>query len=454
MTEGSKNEPDYSPVYYPKNINEDILISEEPAVLTTSNGKIPGQCKIVLKSLPITRLGFFIDLDITDIKFIFGDPLENIKELHLPERNLHVPGFPIAFGGNLGKNNKASITWCLKNEPLVIKGNHDTHLSEVIFHINNLKDFYSLGKDYVHKTNAGGLTALFCANFLWRDWDIEIRSLPQTSDIMNDLKANGGSGLTHVGILRKRDNSTFESKHAENIIMGLRFMLSFAKGAWCTPALLVGFDEHNQKKWESLISPDSGYNFPQTWFDIHHVEQLEILFPKFMDKWVDDSWNETIRSAIYWYLKACDSHNGIDLGIILIQAAIERLAYEYAVNQKKLLTLKGFKDLWASDKFRLLFSSIDIPLDIHMSLRNMIEAKTRLKWLDAPQAFTEVRNSLVHPDHKRGGELQDIYYETWKMGLWYLELAILRLCGYDHTYSNRLTSKMIGDIEKVPWDKG
>jgi len=55
-----KKEPHYFPVYYPKNINEDILISEEPAVLTTSNGKIPGKCKVVLKAFPLLSSDFLL----------------------------------------------------------------------------------------------------------------------------------------------------------------------------------------------------------------------------------------------------------------------------------------------------------------------------------------------------------------------------------------------------------
>ena len=83
-----------------------------------------------------------------------------------------------------------------------------------------------------------------------------------------------------------------------------------------------------------------------------------------MGRWENEAWCEALKEIIYWYQNANHSSRGIDAGIILTQAAIERLSYEYSVKDKRLLTVKGFKDLWASDKFRLLFSSLRIPLEI------------------------------------------------------------------------------------------
>ncbi|MBN1546320.1 MAG: hypothetical protein JW902_06645 [Syntrophaceae bacterium] len=449
-----KREPEFFPVYYPKEINEDILISEEPSELSTPDGNIQGTCKIVLKCLPRASFRFYIDADIGNVPFPIGDPLENIKTLFLPERNLDVPGFSIEFNASSGFENKATITWALKAEPFIAAGNGETLLSEVIFHIFNFTDFINFNRFYRETNEKGGWTRINYIKLVWQDWEIEIRSLPQTSKINKDLKSSGGCGLTHVGFLRKLDKSSFEAKHAENILMGLRFMLSFTSGTWCSPVLPVGYNEKGEKVWEMWTSP-AQYISPQTWFDRHNAQQLENLFPGFMDKWVDDTWHRAIKESIYWYLRACDSYNGIDAGIILIQAAIERLSCEYAVNQKKLLTIYGFKDLWASDKFRLLFSSIDIPLEIPAALESIkIAAKKQsCNWLDSPHAFTEIRNSIVHPEHKNRDDVKALYYEAWSMGLWYLELAILRLCNYEGNYSNRLTSKRVGEVENVPWQK-
>ena len=65
---------------------------------------------------------------------------------------------------------------------------------------------------------------------------------------------------------------------------------------------------------------------------------------------------------------------------------------------------------------------------------------------------TEIRNSLVHPDHSTRGKVSAANFESWKVGLWCLELAILRICGFHGRYSNRLRERMVGETEVVPWD--
>jgi hypothetical protein len=172
-----------------------------------------------------------------------------------------------------------------------------------------------------------------------------------------------------------------------------------------------------------------------------------------MKRLVDDDWREALHEVIYWYLNANFSSRGIDAGIILTQAAIERLSYEYAVKERRFLTAKGFKDLWASDKFRLLFSSLGIPLEIPGETPELqrLAGNSQMKWLDAPHALTEIRNSLVHPEYKRRGQFGSVYYEAWNLGLWCLEMSLLALCGYSGTYGNRLKRRRVGQVEDVPW---
>jgi len=136
----------------------------------------------------------------------------------------------------------------------------------------------------------------------------------------------------------------------------------------------------------------------------------------------------------------------------LTQAAIERLAYEYAVKERQLLSVNGFKDLWASDKFRLLFSSLRIPLEVPQETPKIAKLSKDFNWVDAPHALTEIRNSLVHPEHKKRSQLASAYHEAWDLGLWYLAMGLLAVCEYTGTYGNRLRKpRWMGQIEKVPW---
>ncbi|MDQ3017740.1 MAG: hypothetical protein M3R25_13600, partial [Bacteroidota bacterium] len=101
-----------------------------------------------------------------------------------------------------------------------------------------------------------------------------------------------------------------------------------------------------------------------------------------MKVWANDDWRGALREIIYWYLNANFPFRGNEAGIILTQAAIERLSYEYAVKDKRLVTADGFKNLWASDKFRLLFSYLRIPLDIPLATSELkkLAQNQKMKW--------------------------------------------------------------------------
>lgn len=243
----------------------------------------------------------------------------------------------------------------------------------------------------------------------------------------------------------------FTGKEAADCLNAVRFFLSFAKGGWCEPICAVGFDTSDNHVWESWSSPKESWHVPFTWFDARNGIQLASLFPGFMKRWRNSDWSEALKEVIYWYLNANFSSHGIDAGIILAQAAIERLSFEYTVKDKRLLMANGFKDLWASDKFRLLFSSLGIPIEISKDTPDIETLSKKFNWQDAPHALTEIRNSLVHPEHKRRGQLDAAYYEAWNLGLWYLGMGLLAICGYSGTYGNRLKQRWVGQVEEVPW---
>lgn len=254
--------------------------------------------------------------------------------------------------------------------------------------------------------------------------------------------------------MKKKDGTFFSGQDAGEFLNALRFFLSFAKGCWCEPICPVGFDSDESRVWEYYSSPRETWYVPMSWFDPHHSSQLKKLFPDFMRRWSNSDWRQAFQEVIYWYLNANQTSRGIDAGIILTQAALERLSYEFSVQEKKLITVNGFKDLWASDKFRLMFSSVNIPLGIPSETPDLhsMSSDSSLNWLDAPHALTEIRNSLVHPEHKRRGQFSKVYFDAWKLGLWYLEMSILAICEYSGVYGNRLTQRSIGQVENVPWD--
>lgn len=411
--------------------NQSVLLAKDTVTINVDGKAYDGNGEVCLELLP--RAEVYIYAEFQEIPplvtmRIWGGEKE-ITSFVFGKRE--VPGDFVEGGGDVTKQ-KVTLKWSPESEPLIGVGDDATSIHRLVFHLFNFQDITGSATNIIELA-AGS-------------WKVELRSLVETPDCFKKLMYEGGYGLTHIGCLKKTDGSSFSGKEAGETLDALRLFFSFAKGVSCEPICAVGFDNSNTRVWESWSSPREPWYSPTSWLDRYHREQLLCLFPGFMKLWEDKNWRYALHEAIYWYLNANCHLREIDTGIILTQVAIERLSYEYAVKHRKLIEAKGFKKLWASDQFRLLFSSLDIPLDISTAIPETIKLAKQFYWLDAPHAMTEVRNSLIHPEHK---PLNSALFEIWNLSLWYLELAILGICGYDSTYNDRLVSK----VKDIPWKR-
>jgi hypothetical protein len=149
----------------------------------------------------------------------------------------------------------------------------------------------------------------------------------------------------------------------------------------------------------------------------------------------------------------------MEASIILGQTALELLGWTTLVEDLKTISHKGFNDLPAADKVRLLLASYQIPLDIPTCLGALTQLAKAHNWLDGPECLVGMRNALIHPQPKNRKKVQSAssvaIYEVWNLGLWYLDLIFLRLFNYDGVYRNRLKRECSYDetLEEVPWMK-
>lgn len=437
---------DFDPAFDFISGNSSILLHTKSAAIRIGNQTYSGKADMRMDLAPRANIylyGYFNNVpESIPFKILFGQ--EKISLFNFDGHE--IKGFHSGITGQC-ETREMNVKWHPSIEPLTgIVGNEFSQIRRVIFHLFNFQDIWNIQENRVSTS--------FYLNS--DEWEITLDQTSQSQDNFKKMKSEGGCHLTHIGCIKRKDGMTFSGCIAADMLMMLRFFLSFSNGNWCEPICPVGFDQAGIRIWESWSSPRDYRHFSSSWFDPHHSSQLQELFPGFADKWKDMNWRETLRGIIYWYINA---NNGqpiaTDAGIILTQAAIERLSYEYAVEAQRLVTDDGFKKLWASDEFRLLFSSLGIPLDIpeQTPMLKKLAKDKKINWIDAPHALTEVRNSLVHPAHKVRHKIEPICYEAWNLGLWYLELSILRICGYSGKYSNRLVNdKWVGTIEDVPWN--
>lgn len=341
-----------------------------------------------------------------------------------------------------------ALDWHPKSDPVVLCDMQSKTSVAAILHIFNFPDFQG-GQHQATAAPAG------CALLVLEseEWRVSLQSLPNdaTCQAWERIRSEGGCYLTHVAKLERKDGKPFSGEEAREQRLLLANFLSFTKGGRCSTSCEVGFDAAGKKTWETFASPYVS-NPPYSWFTPFKASQAEVLFPLFVKRWQQsEEWKDCLRSAIYWYAQANTngSSPGIDAAIILAQSALERLAHHHLVVDRKMISLEGLDRLKASDRLRLLFSSLNLPVGISAATLDIQKAAPSCKWVDAPHALTDIRNELVHPASKK--QVSDCFIDGWKLSLWYLELSVLALCGYNDTYTSRLTAKYVTQSERVPW---
>ena len=108
----------------------------------------------------------------------------------------------------------------------------------------------------------------------------------------------------------------------------------------------------------------------------------------------------------------------------------------------------GYERLTAADRLRLLlnWAGFTTAVPAHM-LSMLAKAAESDGKPDSAELIAWTRNMVVHPD-KHDQLPEDLAPETCMVAMWYTELIVLKLLGYDGYYRNRLND---GAIELVPW---
>ena len=284
-------------------------------------------------------------------------------------------------------------------------------------------------------------------------WHVVVHALPSTKKIIEDLCREGGYAITHVGKIARRRGGAFSVHDAKKMLEILRLFFSFARGTFSGVVLPVGFDESQQRQWgqwgaQHIIYP---WRYYEGWFHGQPASILEDIFPGFLQLCRDPVWQKPLRESMYLYLRANNTSGaGVDGGLILAQATLEKMAWLYCVEAKKLYSAKHFgsRAMHARMKIAALLQSLGIPLRIPHKLRTLASAARRNGWQDGPDALVQVRHEVVHAQRRYP---RSPFFQAWRLAQWYIELVILRLAGHSGYYIDRILAHHTTDIRKVPW---
>ena len=273
-------------------------------------------------------------------------------------------------------------------------------------------------------------------------WVIEVKSFKNTRETIERLRADGGYGLTHEGSIRRSDWKSFSVNQVPPLMELLRLFLSFARGANCGLTLVVGMNDKGQRVWETWsASRPSPWSGERSWFDHKHGMTLAELFPGFYRRLWKAPGHHPLTMALHWYLLSNETHS-LEGSIVLTQAALERLS-------KELVEAKGNRKegVWIADALH----KAGIPVEIPSTLQKLKELANSMTFQHGPHTLVKMRNDLIHSEMKFDTPLGDIYFQARELGLWYVELLLLRIFDYRGSHGNRLSQEWCGDVELVPW---
>ena len=431
----TNDKPSLKPMYTTSEPNASISLYVGDIVLEQSEPVFTGRASIKLDWLPSTRIRFEM------LDRIFGDT-GKVK--------LEIAKLPLSCDANVDRVSCGCvIRGQLLGKPTIL---NTSVCDNVLFHLPN---FESIAGGRLHLKN--------------NEWDVILCPIDNITDLTDCLGEQGGFGLTHVGMLKRVDGGQFDKNQALDKLAALYHFLSFVRGLWCGPILPIG-QMGDKVSWQVWDAPRlTPWKKVSSWFFDFESNEINEAFIGFMKKWMDLDWNEPTRFAIHWYIEANIGSGGVEGSIVLIQAALELLAWVFlmeAPGASKPCTVEVFKGWPASKKIEHLLGSMGIPVTIPSELKELQKALTELQGTNSDAKkfplgsymFTYIRNRITHETGEDRTKLGAISFEARveakELGLWYVEMALLSLFGFNGQHYKRFLNGGPADrVEFVPWVK-
>jgi hypothetical protein len=438
-----------SPTFTTPKANDPVLIALEGELILQRDGTacFQGIGRIALEWLPRPAIRFRAKSPSADIRIL-------LDKYQLIAKELGRPLDAQVMGGQFS-NGTLYVNGFVTDDVFP----HDMEISAASFSMPNFMAY--LGKPVRDVT--GGSCRRVRSEFEAEGWRITldaVRDIDKDNKLLDELNASGGFGITHTGLIQRIDKSEFQVQELEDLIKDLFWFFSFCRGFKTGPLLVQLYGKDTTNRFLNLSCPIvEPWQARILWLDELGVGSLASVFPGYLKCVRTPMWAEPIKNAIHWYLNLHAQAGAIEGAIIFGQTALELLGWTALVDDRKLISAKGYKELPAADKIRVPLSTCGIPLEIPNSLLELNKTALAENWQDGAQCIAEIRNAVVHPSTKKRGKLDRVSFpaicDTWQLCIWYLELILLRLFDYNGTYANRMHSEQWKgeNIQLVPWAK-
>lgn len=338
----------------------------------------------------------------------------------------------------------------------------DVLCDELKFHIANMSGYIGAIITYGPDRTSGYARRISLSD---DEWETTIDGVKNIKELIEGLRQEGGFAITHAGVLRRKGKMPFKITEGLKQMKTLGFFLSFVVGRWCCPVLLVGM-------WngEIVFRDLSGNTRIDPWkgnwsWSPKVAKYLDDAYKGFISKWKDPKLRGPIAKIIELYVRA-NTYPTVDLSVLDSFTALDCLASAYDPQIDK---------LWGSDRILSVISKGGLtgrgpPIALYTLYDTFYKTYCPAgssKTADGATILTDFRNGVVHgnkpiksgdknprPKLDDDGDISnlpvpfDIRIEAGELGLWYVELSLLCLFGYNGRYNDRLTR--VQDTQSPP----
>ena len=276
-------------------------------------------------------------------------------------------------------------------------------------------------------------------------WLVRIDPVPRLGELEKSLRSDGRFAVTHSGTIQRSDRKGFSGDDAQYFLGAVGHFLSFVCGTQCGISNVVGFDSDGNEAWKQWGSYHvSPWQRHRSWADITIRDALSDIFECFWLTYRKSS--KHLDRVLGWYVYSNETE-ALDLSIVLNQTILEVLT--------TLMPSGKGKGGPIGQRIADMVQQQGIDPQIPARCSELIAMAKHYNLTHGPHTLVAIRNSIVHANANLGQPSIDTYHEAKQLGLWYVELLLLKMFKYTGEYASRLTEvQRAGATELVPWASG
>ncbi len=288
--------------------NEPVLLYEDELSVCLQNQRLTARGRVFFDWLPTPTIRFsLLDLEQGTLLSSATDHASLILSDGTLVNDCLVTG--LRFGGEK-EEISGLINECVHIGP-------DSEVSEARFVVSNLPVVLGSAITFPDGSMHRGRLSLQS-----QGWIITIDPVFNYKDLLNEIQACSGYGITYSGLISKVDGSNFSATDSEDFIDAFSVYSSFAFGRWVAALFLQGVDSSGHVVWQRWtnrrIDP---YKRRESWLEQRFASIYLDPFNGYSSLWTNPDLREATLIAISWYLSANALSGDIEGAIIQTQAA-------------------------------------------------------------------------------------------------------------------------------------